>query len=78
MWRGRREEQLARMRTFLEQHNMDALIVAVKQHPTPIVLGLVDFLAPSRPIAIHCMYKEVSRRPIAIHCMYKELCGPSL
>ena len=34
--------------------------MATKFHPTPIVMSLIDFIAPSRPIAIFCQYKEVS------------------
>ena len=55
------QAEVSRSRDLLVQRNMDALIVAVKSHPTPIVCSLLDLLAPSRPFAVHCPYKEVSQ-----------------
>lgn len=35
------------------------LIVASRFHPTPLLLSLLDFVAPSRPFVVYCQYKEV-------------------
>ncbi|VDI35904.1 tRNA (adenine-N(1)-)-methyltransferase non-catalytic subunit [Mytilus galloprovincialis] len=35
-----------------------ALIVACKYHPTPIVLALLDYIAPCRPIVLYSQHKE--------------------
>ncbi|CAK8698319.1 unnamed protein product [Clavelina lepadiformis] len=43
---------------LLESRNMDALIVASRFHPTPIVLSLLEVLAVSKPFAIYFEYKE--------------------
>ena len=37
------------------------LIVACKYHPTPIVLNLIDLVAPSRPVVIFSQHKEVAQ-----------------
>ncbi|XP_055228523.2 tRNA (adenine(58)-N(1))-methyltransferase non-catalytic subunit TRM6 isoform X3 [Gorilla gorilla gorilla] len=34
------------------------LIVASRFHPTPLLLSLLDFVAPSRPFVVYCQYKE--------------------
>ncbi|KAI1240426.1 hypothetical protein IHE44_0008848 [Lamprotornis superbus] len=34
------------------------LIVASKFHPTPLLLSLLEFVAPSRPFVVYCQYKE--------------------
>lgn len=36
-----------------------SLIVASRFHPTPLLLSLLDFVAPSRPFVVYCQYKEV-------------------
>lgn len=47
------------------------LIVAAKLHPTPIVMSLIDFVRPSRPIVVFSPYKEVkklhSNKPVAMN-----------
>lgn len=35
-----------------------SLIVASRFHPTPLLLSLLDFVAPSRPFVVYCQYKE--------------------
>lgn len=37
----------------------DALIVAVKFHPQDLVVGLLHFLSPGRPIVVYCQYLQV-------------------
>lgn len=41
------------------QHLSCSLIVASRFHPTPLLLSLLDFVAPSRPFVVYCQYKEV-------------------
>ena len=36
------------------------LVVACRHHPEPIVMTLVNFVAPSRPIVIYCHLLEVN------------------
>ncbi|XP_064622483.1 tRNA (adenine(58)-N(1))-methyltransferase non-catalytic subunit TRM6-like [Lineus longissimus] len=38
--------------------NFDGLIVASKFHPKPIVMNLMKFVAPSRPIVVYSQYQE--------------------
>ncbi|XP_059098747.1 tRNA (adenine(58)-N(1))-methyltransferase non-catalytic subunit TRM6-like [Tigriopus californicus] len=37
---------------------MDGLILCTKQHPQNLLLHLMKYLAPSRPFAVFCPYKE--------------------
>nr|XP_035154221.1 tRNA (adenine(58)-N(1))-methyltransferase non-catalytic subunit TRM6 isoform X1 [Callithrix jacchus] len=37
---------------------VSSLIVASRFHPTPLLLSLLDFVAPSRPFVVYCQYKE--------------------
>lgn len=43
---------------LLSERNADGLIVASRFHPTPLLLALLDFVAPSRPFVAYCQYKE--------------------
>ncbi|XP_012866548.1 PREDICTED: tRNA (adenine(58)-N(1))-methyltransferase non-catalytic subunit TRM6 [Dipodomys ordii] len=43
---------------MLRERNADGLIVASRFHPTPLLLSLLDFVAPSRPFVVYCQYKE--------------------
>lgn len=43
---------------LLRERNADGLIVASRFHPTPLLLSLLDFVAPSRPFVVYCQYKE--------------------
>lgn len=36
------------------------LVVVCKHHPEPVVMTLVNFLAPSRPFVVYCHLLEVS------------------
>jgi hypothetical protein len=38
---------------------VNRLIVACKFHPTPIVLELLEYIAPCRPVVVYSQYKEV-------------------
>lgn len=50
--------QLQKTKSMIEMADLDGLIVAAKFHPTPLVLSLIDFLLPSRPIVIFSPYIE--------------------
>ncbi|XP_006162891.1 tRNA (adenine(58)-N(1))-methyltransferase non-catalytic subunit TRM6 isoform X1 [Tupaia chinensis] len=57
----RQEEQRKRhleAAALLSERNADGLIVASRFHPTPLLLSLLDFVAPSRPFVAYCQYKE--------------------
>ncbi|ELT95756.1 hypothetical protein CAPTEDRAFT_113381 [Capitella teleta] len=56
--RIRKAERIKEMKEVLMRADMDGLIVATKFHPTPIVLSLLDFICPSRPIVVFSQYKE--------------------
>ncbi|KFV04506.1 tRNA (adenine(58)-N(1))-methyltransferase non-catalytic subunit TRM6, partial [Tauraco erythrolophus] len=53
-----RRKKLIETATLLREKNADGLIVASKFHPTPLVLSLLEFVAPSRPFVVYCQYKE--------------------
>lgn len=57
----RQEEQRKRhleAAALLSERNADGLIIASRFHPTPLLLSLLDFVAPSRPFVAYCQYKE--------------------
>ncbi|XP_006136063.2 tRNA (adenine(58)-N(1))-methyltransferase non-catalytic subunit TRM6 isoform X1 [Pelodiscus sinensis] len=53
-----RKRKLVETAALLEEKNADGLIVASKFHPTPLLLSLLEFVAPSRPFVVYCQYKE--------------------
>ncbi|KAJ7409747.1 tRNA methyltransferase 6 [Willisornis vidua] len=53
-----RRKKLMETAAFLREKNADGLIVASKFHPTPLLLSLLEFVAPSRPFVVYCQYKE--------------------
>ncbi|XP_053568154.1 tRNA (adenine(58)-N(1))-methyltransferase non-catalytic subunit TRM6 [Bombina bombina] len=53
--RRKKESEAA---VLLQHRNADGLIVASRFHPTPVVLSLLEFVAPSRPFVVYCQYKE--------------------
>lgn len=57
----RQEEQRKRhleAAALLGERNADGLVVASRFHPAPLLLSLLDFVAPSRPFVVYCQYKE--------------------
>uniref|UniRef100_G3TSN1 tRNA (adenine(58)-N(1))-methyltransferase non-catalytic subunit TRM6 n=1 Tax=Loxodonta africana TaxID=9785 RepID=G3TSN1_LOXAF len=57
----RQEEQRKRhleAAALLNERNADGLIVASRFHPIPLLMSLLDFVAPSRPFVVYCQYKE--------------------
>ncbi|XP_075719165.1 tRNA (adenine(58)-N(1))-methyltransferase non-catalytic subunit TRM6 [Rhinoderma darwinii] len=53
--RRKRESEAAKL---LQDRNADGLIIASRFHPTPLLLTLIEFVAPSRPFVVYCQYKE--------------------
>ncbi|NWH90842.1 TRM6 methyltransferase, partial [Aegithalos caudatus] len=53
-----RRKKLQEAAALLRERNADGLIVASKFHPTPLLLSLLEFVAPSRPFVVYCQYKE--------------------
>uniref|UniRef100_A0A452H842 tRNA (adenine(58)-N(1))-methyltransferase non-catalytic subunit TRM6 n=1 Tax=Gopherus agassizii TaxID=38772 RepID=A0A452H842_9SAUR len=53
-----RRRKLVETAALLEEKNADGLIVASRFHPTPLLLSLLEFVAPSRPFVVYCQYKE--------------------
>lgn len=41
------------------------LVIASRFHPCPVLIGLLKFLAPSRPFVVYSQYKEVSSSLVA-------------
>ncbi|MCJ8743728.1 hypothetical protein PDJAM_G00097570 [Pangasius djambal] len=59
--RARMEEKrkrLAATAALLEGRNADGLVIASRFHPCPVLLGLLRFVAPSRPFVVYCQYRE--------------------
>ncbi|KAH9375026.1 hypothetical protein HPB48_020271 [Haemaphysalis longicornis] len=54
----RRMQEQERALGLLRTRSVDGLLVASKHHPTAIVLSLLEFVAPSRPFAVFCSYRE--------------------
>ncbi|EEC02007.1 tRNA (adenine-N(1)-)-methyltransferase non-catalytic subunit TRM6, putative, partial [Ixodes scapularis] len=55
---GKEWKEQQKAADLLKTKALDGLLVASKQHPTPVVLTLLEFLAPSRPFAVFCTYQE--------------------
>ncbi|XP_064002315.1 tRNA (adenine(58)-N(1))-methyltransferase non-catalytic subunit TRM6 isoform X2 [Pogoniulus pusillus] len=53
-----RRKKLIETAALLRERNSDGLIIASKFHPTPLLLSLLEFVAPSRPFVVYCQYKE--------------------
>lgn len=53
-----RAKEIEEARKIIQQKNVDCLIVATKFYPTPIVLALIDYVAPSRQVVVYSQFKE--------------------
>ncbi|XP_044300092.1 tRNA (adenine(58)-N(1))-methyltransferase non-catalytic subunit TRM6 isoform X2 [Varanus komodoensis] len=53
-----RRKKLIAAASLLKDRDADGLIVASRYHPSPLLLSLLEFLAPSRPFVVYCQYKE--------------------
>ncbi|KAM3861118.1 tRNA (adenine(58)-N(1))-methyltransferase non-catalytic subunit TRM6 [Diretmus argenteus] len=59
--KAKMEEQrkkLAAAAAQLEGRNADGLVIASRFHPCPVLMGLLEFLAPSRPFVVFSQFKE--------------------
>uniref|UniRef100_UPI00358E069E tRNA (adenine(58)-N(1))-methyltransferase non-catalytic subunit TRM6 n=1 Tax=Myxine glutinosa TaxID=7769 RepID=UPI00358E069E len=55
---SKRLERMDTCKKMLLQQDADGLIMATCLHPWPVLEALLEFVAPSRPFAVHCQYKE--------------------
>ncbi|KAM6954481.1 tRNA (adenine(58)-N(1))-methyltransferase non-catalytic subunit TRM6 [Aplochiton taeniatus] len=53
-----KRKKLASAAALLEGRNADGLVIASRLHPCPVLLGLIKFLAPSRPFVVYSQFKE--------------------
>ncbi|XP_028252751.1 tRNA (adenine(58)-N(1))-methyltransferase non-catalytic subunit TRM6 [Parambassis ranga] len=53
-----KRRKLAAAAALLEGRNADGLVIASRFHPCPVLLGLLKFLAPSRPFVVYSQYRE--------------------
>uniref|UniRef100_A0A8C2ZTA8 tRNA (adenine(58)-N(1))-methyltransferase non-catalytic subunit TRM6 n=1 Tax=Cyclopterus lumpus TaxID=8103 RepID=A0A8C2ZTA8_CYCLU len=53
-----KRKKLASAAALLEGRNADGLVIASRFHPCPVLLGLIQFLSPSRPFVVYSQYKE--------------------
>lgn len=53
-----KRKKLAASAALLEGRNADGLVIASRFHPCPVLLGLLKFLAPSRPFVVYSQFKE--------------------
>lgn len=53
-----KRKKLAAAAALLEDRNADGLVIASRYHPWPVLMGLLKFLAPSRPFVVYSQYKE--------------------
>ncbi|KAH0621884.1 hypothetical protein JD844_023602 [Phrynosoma platyrhinos] len=53
-----RRKKLIESAALLKDKDVDGLIIASRFHPAPLLLSLLEFVAPSRPFVVYCQYKE--------------------
>uniref|UniRef100_UPI0037E9024D tRNA (adenine(58)-N(1))-methyltransferase non-catalytic subunit TRM6 n=1 Tax=Semicossyphus pulcher TaxID=241346 RepID=UPI0037E9024D len=53
-----KRKKLAAAAALLEGRNADGLVIAGRFHPSPVLMGLLKFLSPSRPFVVYSQYKE--------------------
>ncbi|KAM7368144.1 hypothetical protein PAMP_014391 [Pampus punctatissimus] len=53
-----KRKKLAAAAALLEGRNADGLVIASRFHPCPVLMGLLEFLSPSRPFVVYSQYKE--------------------
>lgn len=53
-----KRKKLMEAAALLKAKDADGLIVASRFHPSPLLLSLLEFVAPSRPFVVYCQYKE--------------------
>ncbi|XP_062858321.1 tRNA (adenine(58)-N(1))-methyltransferase non-catalytic subunit TRM6 [Trichomycterus rosablanca] len=53
-----KRKKMAAAAALLTSRNADGLVIASRFHPCPVLLGLLKFVAPSRPFVVYCQYRE--------------------
>ncbi|XP_026146195.1 tRNA (adenine(58)-N(1))-methyltransferase non-catalytic subunit TRM6 [Carassius auratus] len=53
-----KRKKLSSAAALLEGRNADGLVIASRFHPCPVLMGLLKFVAPSRPFVVYCQYRE--------------------
>ncbi|XP_028997413.1 tRNA (adenine(58)-N(1))-methyltransferase non-catalytic subunit TRM6 [Betta splendens] len=53
-----KRKKLAAVASLLEARNADGLVIASRFQPCSVLMGLLKFLAPSRPFVVYSQYKE--------------------
>lgn len=53
-----RAKEIEAARNIILKKNVDCLIVASKFYPTPILMALIDYVAPSRQVVVYSQFKE--------------------
>ncbi|XP_059147970.1 tRNA (adenine(58)-N(1))-methyltransferase non-catalytic subunit TRM6-like isoform X4 [Physella acuta] len=54
----KKQQQLKAAGLILKHRKLDSLIIAARYNPTPILLKLLDFVPPSRPVVVYCHLLE--------------------
>jgi tRNA (adenine-N(1)-)-methyltransferase non-catalytic subunit len=57
--RKERKENYLKAAALLQRRQMDGLLIACRFHPENILMSLLEFIAPSRPIVVYCQFQEV-------------------
>ncbi|XP_076872923.1 tRNA (adenine(58)-N(1))-methyltransferase non-catalytic subunit TRM6 isoform X1 [Brachyhypopomus gauderio] len=53
-----KRKRLCAAAALLKGRDADGLVIASRFHPCPVLLGLLKFVAPSRPFVVYCQYRE--------------------
>ncbi|XP_036406189.1 tRNA (adenine(58)-N(1))-methyltransferase non-catalytic subunit TRM6 [Megalops cyprinoides] len=53
-----KRKKLSAAAALLQGRDADGLVIASRLHPCPVLLGLLKFVAPSRPFVVFCQYRE--------------------
>ncbi|CAL1544426.1 unnamed protein product [Lymnaea stagnalis] len=56
--RQQRAERLKVASMIIKEKKLDSLVIACKYNPTPILMKLLDFVPPSRPVVVYCQFIE--------------------
>ncbi|KAJ8270478.1 hypothetical protein GJAV_G00115260 [Gymnothorax javanicus] len=58
MKNAEKRKKLMAAAALLQPRNADALVIASRFHPCSVLLGLLKFMAPSRPFVVYSQYRE--------------------
>ncbi|KAJ8275389.1 hypothetical protein COCON_G00100140 [Conger conger] len=53
-----KRKRLSDAAALLQPRNADGLVIASRLHPCPVLLPLLQFMAPSRPFVVYSQYRE--------------------